>query len=157
MPIDNEICRTYKDLLVSTEFSEFNETHQDPTEPPSENIEKKKEKAEPFSCDHQIRLFILNQTYFLEDNVVSPIVYEDEAGPCHPPYWAAYIAKTNLLLVVVQRDAWHFSEECTKPPNTVPQPTEESTTSSEPCHKLALGQLPRRRLEGCFTYHEGVS
>lgn len=143
---------------LSIEFPSVNETDRPATEPPREsNKKKKKEKEEePFSCDHRITLFILNQKYF-QEHELSPVVYEDEAGPCHPPYWAAYIAKTNLLLVVVKRDAWYFSESCTRPPNTIPQPTEMSTTSREPCHKLALGQLTRRRLEGCFTYHEGVS
>ncbi|CAG4977834.1 unnamed protein product [Parnassius apollo] len=64
------------------------------------------------------------------------------------------MTKTNLLLVVVERGPWHFKDSCKVPPDTEPVATTNSTTSREPCHKLELGQLPRRRLEDCFTYHE---
>ncbi|XP_037968616.2 voltage-dependent calcium channel subunit alpha-2/delta-3 isoform X1 [Plutella xylostella] len=108
-----------------------------------------KEPAPSFSCDHQIILYILNQQHF-EDEIAT----SSENVECHPPYWASYVTKTNLLLAVVRRvDAAEFAE-CPAAPSTHPVPTSNSTTSSDPCHKLDLGRLHRRRLEGCFTYHD---
>lgn len=109
-----------------------------------------------FSCDHRISLFILNQKYFLENTGVPRTVHSDTQKPCLPPFWASHVRKTNLLLVVVEKGDWDFEEGCPLPPDTKPQPTSNSTTSREPCHKLELAQLDRRRLEGCFTYHEKV-
>ncbi|CAH1639873.1 unnamed protein product [Spodoptera littoralis] len=123
--------------------------------PENETITQKDDKDEsPFSCDHSITLFILNQKYFLDAAGASPVVQKDEAGDCWPAYWAAYVPKTNLLLVVVEKQD-DFAANCTEPPDTKPQPTLMSTTSREPCHKLELGALHRRRLEGCYTYHDG--
>lgn len=85
-----------------------------------------------------------------------PVVKEN-SGDCHPPYWATLVTKTNLLLLVVERGPWNFKHDCKKPPDTKPKPTSNSTTSRDPCHKLELGQLYRRRLEGCFTYHDKVT
>lgn len=116
--------------------------------------ENNKEEEAPFSCDHSITLYILNQKYFSEESGASPTVQRDEAGPCWPAYWASYIPKTNLLLVVVETQD-DFTANCTLPPDTKPQPTIESRSSREPCHKLDLGALTRRRLEGCYTYHDG--
>ncbi|KPI95038.1 Voltage-dependent calcium channel subunit alpha-2/delta-4 [Papilio xuthus] len=127
------------------------------TIPPVEDeIEGSKNKDDDslFSCDHRISLYILNQSYFLDSIGPSPAVVEDEEGECHPPYWAALVTKTNLLLVVVERGPWHFKDTCEKPPDTEPVATSNSTTNWAPCHKLELGQLPRRRLEDCFTYHD---
>ncbi|XP_013197195.2 voltage-dependent calcium channel subunit alpha-2/delta-4 isoform X2 [Amyelois transitella] len=116
---------------------------------------KEDEKEKPFSCDHQITLYILNQPFFLEAMGASPVVKEDKPGECHPRYWASIVSKTNLLLVVVDSKDTDYGYNCSMPPETKPMATEDSTTSREPCHKLELGQLKRRRLEGCFTYHEG--
>ncbi|XP_045495247.1 voltage-dependent calcium channel subunit alpha-2/delta-3 [Colias croceus] len=107
-----------------------------------------------FSCDHSIKLYILNQSYFLNSMILSPVVNEEEATDCSPPYWATLVPKTNLLLVVVEKGPFRFGSNCTIPPNTIPIATRDSTTSREPCHKLDLGRLPRRRLEGCYTYHD---
>ncbi|CAB3256391.1 unnamed protein product [Arctia plantaginis] len=107
-----------------------------------------------FSCDHSVQLYILNQSYFLEVAGASPTVAKDEPGPCHPAYWASYVPKTNLLLVVVENDDNTY-ENCKEPRDTKPKPTSASTDSLEPCHKLDLSRLKRRRLEGCFTYHDG--
>ncbi|KAJ8736160.1 hypothetical protein PYW08_006816 [Mythimna loreyi] len=116
--------------------------------------ENNKDEETPFSCDHSITLFILNQKYFSEESGASPTVQRDEPGECWPAFWASYIPKTNLVLVVVERQD-DFDANCTLPPDTKPQPTLMSRTSREPCHKLDLGALHRRRLEGCYTYHEG--
>lgn len=118
---------------------------------------EEQEEETTFSCDRRISLYILNQTYFLEEHKLSPLIYENENTTCHPAYWASYVPKTNLLLVVVDND-FHPEEgdDCILPPDTEPVPTDNSTTSREPCHKLDLGALPRRRLEGCFTYHDKV-
>ncbi|XP_026738649.1 voltage-dependent calcium channel subunit alpha-2/delta-4 isoform X2 [Trichoplusia ni] len=126
-----------------------------PPLPENKTASDKENKDEsPFSCDHSITLYILNQTYFLNTAGTSPTVQKDEAGECWPPYWAAYIPKTNLLLVVVEKYN-DFDSNCTVPPDTKPQPTLMSRTNREPCHKLDLGALHRRRLEGCYTYHDG--
>lgn len=61
-----------------------------------------------------------------------------------------------MLLVVVQAGPWEYKDNCVKPMDTKPEPTADSTTSREPCHKLDLGRLTRRRLQGCFTYHDKV-
>ncbi|KAG6450470.1 voltage-dependent calcium channel subunit alpha-2/delta-3 isoform X2 [Manduca sexta] len=125
--------------------------------PPMENKTipaKEDNEGPPFSCDHSIRLFILDQNYFLSTTGAQPMDYEDEPGECHPPYWAAYVPNTNLLLVVVKNEDREYSYNCKEPPNTKPRPTINSTTSFEPCHKLDLGGLIRRPLEGCYTYHD---
>ncbi|XP_075975243.1 ca[2+] channel Muscle-specific alpha2/delta subunit isoform X2 [Anticarsia gemmatalis] len=109
---------------------------------------------ELFSCDHSVQLYILNQTYFLEAAGALPTVSKDEAGPCYPAYWASYIPKTNMLLVVIEKDDNTY-DNCTAPRDTKPIPTVNSTDSRDPCHKLDLGGLTRRRLEGCYTYHDG--
>ncbi|XP_053615733.1 voltage-dependent calcium channel subunit alpha-2/delta-4 isoform X2 [Plodia interpunctella] len=117
---------------------------------------KEDENEKPFSCDHRITLYILNQRLFVESMGAFPIVSEDKPGDCLPRYWASIVSKTNLLLVVVDSKDTDYGENCTTvPPSTKPKVTEESRESGEPCHKLELGQLKRRRLEGCFTYHEG--
>ncbi|XP_049879947.1 voltage-dependent calcium channel subunit alpha-2/delta-4 isoform X2 [Pectinophora gossypiella] len=137
--------------------------------PPEANetiqAEDDKKSDETFSCDHKIMLYILNQKFFLENNGLPRTVHSDKEGDCHPPFWASYVAKTNMLLVVVERGDRDYLGDCKSdddnrpcckvPPDTKPRATEASTTSREPCHKLDLGRLPRRRLEGCFTYHEG--
>lgn len=121
----------------------------------TQTVKENKEEESPFSCDHSITLYILNQKYFLEASGASPTVQKDEAGECWPAYWASYVPKTNLVLVVVEKQD-DFAANCTEPPDTKPQPTLMSCTSREPCHKLDLGALHRRRLEGCYTYHDGV-
>lgn len=124
--------------------------------PDDETLMANEEEEEPtFSCDRRISLYILNQTYFLDENNLSPVVYENENSTCHPAYWASYITKTNLLLIVIDNDFTPNEDvECPLPPDTEPIPTLDSTTSREPCHKLDLGALTRRRLKGCFTYHD---
>lgn len=117
--------------------------------------DKKDDEEKAFSCDHSITLYILNQKYFSGTGGSSPTVQKDEAGECWPAYWAAYIPKTNLVLVVVEKTD-DFEANCTVPPDTKPKPTQKSCTSREPCHKLDLGALERRRLEDCYTYHEKV-
>lgn len=121
----------------------------------TEPVKDKNDEDNPFSCDHSIKLYILNQKYFLEAAGASPTVQKDEAGECWPAYWASYIPKTNLVLVVVENNH-DIAAKCTIPPSTKPTPTNQSTSSREPCHKLELGALHRRRLEGCYTYHDGV-
>lgn len=124
----------------------------------NETVSVKEPKEEPpFSCDHRIRLFILNQSYFLEAMGASPTVSQDEPGDCHPAYWASHVTKTNLLLIVIKTENRLYSSDCKKSPNTKPQPTTNSTDNRAPCHKLDLGNLHRRRLEGCYTYHDQVS
>ncbi|CAH0695393.1 unnamed protein product [Spodoptera exigua] len=140
--------------LINHGYTEAPTTTASPL-PENETVSTKDEEEEsPFSCDHSITLFILNQKYFLDAAGASPVVQKDEAGDCWPAYWAAYVPKTNLLLVVVEKHD-DFAANCTEPPDTKPQPTVNSTTSREPCHKLKLGALHRRRLEGCYTYHDG--
>lgn len=127
--------------------------------PSNETAPKKQEndESETFSCDRRISLYILNQTFFLEDIKHNPVVYKNNGGSCHPAYWAAYVPKTNLLLVVVERHSDEgYDTDCQMPPTTEPVPTDASITSREPCHKVDLGLLPRRPLEGCYTYHDKV-
>ncbi|XP_045449056.1 voltage-dependent calcium channel subunit alpha-2/delta-3 [Melitaea cinxia] len=137
---------------VQTNVYEDTTTTETPFE---ENTTESKgsEDSTLFSCDHRIALYILNQSYFLQSMGLYPVVKEN-SGDCHPPYWATLVTKTNLLLLVVERGPWNFKHDCKKPPDTKPKPTSNSTTSRDPCHKLELGQLYRRRLEGCFTYHD---
>ncbi|XP_026759265.2 voltage-dependent calcium channel subunit alpha-2/delta-4 [Galleria mellonella] len=152
----------WKVFALDDDYSDL--INQEPTEeptttnpPPSENetIPAQEEEDKPFSCDHRISLYILKQEYILETMGASPVVYEDRPGACHPAYWASHVSKTNLLLVVVESGMREYGRNCSIPPDTKPQPTVDSTTSREPCHKLDLGHLKRRRLEGCFTYHIG--
>ncbi|XP_034830585.1 voltage-dependent calcium channel subunit alpha-2/delta-3 [Maniola hyperantus] len=123
--------------------------------PPLKNNSKlpESEKEKVFSCDHSITLYILNQLYFLNSMGLYPIVSEEKGGNCFPPYWASLVTKTNLLLVVVEKGTGTY-EGCKEPPKIDPIPTPESVKSREPCHKLDLGRLPRRPLEGCYTYHD---
>lgn len=147
---------------LSDYFDILKETHTEatttakPPEPGGGNATAKEDTEKPFSCDHRISLYILNQKYFLDAMGALPVVKEDEPGDCFPAYWASYVPMTNLLMVVVENDNATFSPDCPVSPDTKPVPTPNSTSSREPCHKLDLGGLPRRRLEGCYTYHEGV-
>ncbi|XP_063616481.1 voltage-dependent calcium channel subunit alpha-2/delta-3-like [Cydia splendana] len=121
----------------------------------NETVQAVDEDEETFSCDHRIRLYIMNQTHFLKTAEDHPVTYEETRGECHPPYWASYVRYTNLMIVVVEKmGLFEFNVNCEKPPTTKPVPTNNSIYSREPCHKLELGKLPRRRLEGCFTFHE---
>ncbi|XP_028158814.1 voltage-dependent calcium channel subunit alpha-2/delta-4 isoform X1 [Ostrinia nubilalis] len=126
-----------------------------PPPPEAENKDGNEDERKPFSCDHRISLYILNQLMFLDPMGEIKMISEDEPGDCHPRYWATYMPETNLLLVVIENSYVKFKDDCNLPPNTTPQPTSNSTTSREPCHKLDLAGLTRRRLEGCFTYHDG--
>lgn len=124
------------------------------------NIEapENQEAEGEFSCDHSITLYILEQLYFLTDTGVPRTVdreHENCSVHCTPKFWASYVAKTNLLLVMVEKDGGSY-EECEIAPSTQPVPTDSSTNSSEPCHKLDLGALERRRLEGCYTFNDKV-
>ncbi|KAI8438775.1 hypothetical protein MSG28_011164 [Choristoneura fumiferana] len=149
-------------LIVSDIYSWNTYTHAnsivEDAEQGTTNAPPKNEKAPPgektFSCDHSITLYILNQTHFLKTVEASPIVYEEKFGKCHPPYWASYVKNTNLLLVVVEKNdnaMFDDDQKCLPPPMTNPVPTNDSIQSSEPCHKLNLAKLPRRRLEGCIS------
>ncbi|CAH0592660.1 unnamed protein product [Chrysodeixis includens] len=144
----------YIEELINQGYTEAPTTTPPPLPENKTASAQENEDESPFSCDHSITLYILNQTYFLNTAGASPTVQKDEAGECWPPYWAAYIPKTNLLLVVVEKYS-DFDSNCTVPPDTKPQPTLMSRTNREPCHKLDLGALHRRRLEGCYTYHDG--
>lgn len=145
----------YIDILYNQGNPEVTTTTAPPVEG-NNTIHAKDEEEDLFSCDHRISLFILNQKYFIENMGVPRTVHSDTKKPCLPPFWASHVRKTNLLMVVVEKGEWEYEEECPLPPDTKPQPTSNSTTSREPCHKLELAQLERRRLEGCFTYHEKV-
>ncbi|CAG9796424.1 unnamed protein product [Diatraea saccharalis] len=150
--------------IANWNFSSYASVIYDNEEPPTtttqlpptrnESMSGKDDEKKPFSCDQQIILYILNQSLFLNTMGETIVVHEDEPGDCHPRYWAAYIRETNLLLVVVENSHVKYKTNCTIPPNTTPEPTTNSTTSKEPCHKLDLASLTRRRLEGCFTYHK---
>ncbi|KOB71484.1 Dihydropyridine-sensitive l-type calcium channel [Operophtera brumata] len=80
--------------------------NQAPTEAPTtaapaadkHNISANENKQKPFSCDHSISLYYLNQMYFLQGMGASPVVSKDEPAECRPPYWASYVRNTNLLL-----------------------------------------------------------
>ncbi|GBP42128.1 hypothetical protein EVAR_21132_1 [Eumeta japonica] len=128
------------------------------TEAPPEEDQKaafKEKKVDTFSCDHEINLYIMNQSHFLQDEMaLSPVVYEDQPTDCNPAYWAAYMMKVNWMVIAVQKENWGKKGNCTIPPTTKPIPTNNSIDSLEPCHKLDLANLNRRRLEGCYTYHE---
>ncbi|PZC75536.1 hypothetical protein B5X24_HaOG205963 [Helicoverpa armigera] len=160
----NQDYSAYGAGIIVEDHEYFDLNNKEYTEPPTttaaplpENeTETAKDNSDehPFSCDHSITLYILNQKYFLEAAGASPTVQKDEPGECWPAYWASYIPKTNLLLVVVEKQD-DYSSNCTEPPDTKPQPTLMSRSSKEPCHKLNLGALYRRRLEGCYTYHDG--
>lgn len=116
------------------------------------------EEDREFSCDHAITLYILQQQYFLTDAGIPRTVDREHKNcsvSCTPKFWASYVAKTNLLLVMVEKDGGSY-EGCEIAQSTQPVPTASSTNSSEPCHKLDLGALERRRLEGCYTYNEKV-
>ena len=142
-------------IQTSTELNDDNNTT---CSPKNDTIEPKEPATEElYSCDHRISLYILNQQYFLNSSMgLYPVVSEEKAGDCHPAYWATLVTKTNLLLLLVDTEHAKFKDDCKKPPDTKPTHTSNSTESREPCHKLDLGRLPRRRLEGCFTYHDKV-
>ncbi|XP_041974818.1 voltage-dependent calcium channel subunit alpha-2/delta-3 isoform X2 [Aricia agestis] len=142
------------DAIVSDDYDSDGE-EESTTPAPDMNYTVQEPQEELFSCDHRITLYILNQSYFLNSMGVSPVVSEEKPGKCHSPYWATLVTKTNLLLVVVDKNYNDREFSCDPlPKSTEPEPTTNSTTSREPCHKLDLGGLMRRRLEGCFTYHD---
>lgn len=70
---------------------------------------------------------------------------------CSRPYYYQRIPHSNLLLVVVDAS---FSTCHT---HVSAQPTKMEYDEEFPCYKLSLNDLPRRRLDECFTEHPEVS
>lgn len=67
------------------------------------------------------------------------------------PYFFKRIPYSNLLLVVVNAE----HQSCN--PDMTSSPVEIVYEQEFPCHKLKLNDLPRRRLDECFTEHPDVS
>lgn len=69
---------------------------------------------------------------------------------CSRPYFFKRIPYSNLLLVVVNTE----HQSCN--PYVTSSPVEIEYDEKFPCHKLKLNDLPRRRLDECFTEHPDV-
>lgn len=98
-------------------------------------------------CDKQINLTVLQQNLFIDGHNLPSQV----RSKCVRPYFFQRIAHTNLLLVVV--DGAHST--CAV--RVSAKPTQMEYPEEFPCYKLSLNDLPRRRLDDCFTEHPDVS
>lgn len=99
------------------------------------------------ACDKQINLTVLQQDLFIDGHNLPSLAKSN----CSRPYYFNRIPHSNLLLVVV--DASHST--CAV--HVSAQPTEMVYGEEFPCYKLSLNDLPRRRLDECFTEHPEVS
>lgn len=134
---------------VQTEEEYFNQTRE------------KKYDTLYHQCDKRLELYVLNQTQFIQGRVyhqqkgqgcskygfIKISLYYLYHNVYFRPHFAKRIPKSNLLMVVI--DAMH--ESCMETLTTKPQPIEYEIKS--PCHKLKMNDLPRRRLDECFTEH----
>uniref|UniRef100_A0A336MH80 CSON014735 protein n=1 Tax=Culicoides sonorensis TaxID=179676 RepID=A0A336MH80_CULSO len=114
-----------------------------------ETVQPQKTKYEPhfYSCDNSSTLYILQQN--------NPKIgkgnnyYHKTSTEGSKPYFIKRIPRSNLLLVVVNSS--YPSEDPYYKETT--EPVTINYIEPFPCHKLNLNDLPRRRLEECFTEH----
>lgn len=109
-------------------------------------------KYEPFyyACDNASTLYILNNEHENLGKVNS--YYHEISSELSKPYFIKRIPRSNLLIVVINSSyvAHDSNYKETTEPMTVNYNVEF------PCHKLSLNDLPRRRLEECYTEHPEV-
>ncbi|XP_011305920.1 voltage-dependent calcium channel subunit alpha-2/delta-3 isoform X2 [Fopius arisanus] len=97
-------------------------------------------------CDQKRILYMMNQTR-------SEIPIKDIPDVCSRPFYAQRVPQTNLLLVVVNSlypSCWGRLE--TEPIEISPREYVEDEEDAA-CYKKKINDLPRRRLEKCFTEH----
>ncbi|XP_034938366.1 voltage-dependent calcium channel subunit alpha-2/delta-3 isoform X2 [Chelonus insularis] len=99
-----------------------------------------------FACDQKRTLYIMNQTMALKQITNSSI-------QCSRPFFAQLVPYTNLLLVVVDTLYPTCYERLEVLPVEIDPSEYTNDTELKPCHKKKLNDLPRRRLEECFTEH----
>jgi len=111
-------------------------------------------------CDRKITLFGFNHRQgatATEDDKKGNVKVEDPAKECSVirPSQVSLIPHSNLLLVVVDTAYPScYIKFSTKPEEiNIDDPRKEMYH----CHKLALGNLTRRRMSGCFSHHPEVS
>lgn len=106
-------------------------------------------KYEPFyyACDNVSTLYVIDN-----DNEKISSYYHETATEMSKPYFIKRIPRSNLLIVVIN------SSYVAVDPNykETTEPITVSYTTQFPCHKLSLNDLPRRRLEECYTEHPEV-
>lgn len=128
-----ETCRKGKGRKVTETMTDENgelvEEVKQPVKPPK-----------PRACDNSSTLYTvnLNNTGFKTDT-----------------YFIKRIPRSNLLLVVVNSTYPRIDPDLKS--NDTTQSIEIIHPGEFPCHKLNLNDLPRRRLEECFTEHPAVS
>ncbi|XP_044742062.1 voltage-dependent calcium channel subunit alpha-2/delta-3 [Chrysoperla carnea] len=119
-----------------------NQEEEDFFNKPRELICERKHRA----CDKQIDLYILQQKKFIDGD----IRYNGKVPTtCSRPFYIKRIVHTNLLLVVVDG----MKPTCYTKIFALPRDIIYDNYTQPPCHKLALNDLPRRRLAGCYTEH----
>ncbi|XP_014299369.1 voltage-dependent calcium channel subunit alpha-2/delta-3 isoform X3 [Microplitis demolitor] len=99
-----------------------------------------------YACDLKRTLYIMNQTM-----AVNQITNSSEQ--CSRPFFAQLVPNTNLLLVVVDTLFPTCYERLEVLPVQIDPSEYTNDTEPAPCHKKKLNDLPRRRLEKCFTEH----
>ncbi|KAJ6647712.1 Voltage-dependent calcium channel subunit alpha-2/delta-3, partial [Pseudolycoriella hygida] len=103
-----------------------------------------------YACDEESHLYILQQDLFLRGGNELPSQGKSLRSR---PYFFKRIPYSNLLLVVV--NAEHQTHYVIK--QSSPRKVQYNNTNGEqidfPCYKLNLNDLPRRRIEECFTEH----
>lgn len=104
------------------------------------------------ACDNSSTLYTLN----LDNDDFKTDTYKHETSYIKSrPYFIKRIPRSNLLLVVV--NSTFPPVDPNRKNNETTEPVEIVYDSEFPCHKLNLNDLPRRRLEECFTEHPDVS
>ncbi|XP_057337277.1 voltage-dependent calcium channel subunit alpha-2/delta-3 isoform X3 [Microplitis mediator] len=99
-----------------------------------------------YACDLKRTLYIMNQTMAVNQITNSPV-------QCSRPFFAQLVPNTNLLLVVVDTLFPTCYERLEVLPVQIDPSEYTNDTEPAPCHKKKLNDLPRRRLEKCFTEH----
>lgn len=103
-----------------------------------------------YACDNASTLYMLN----LDSENFKVNNYKHEtSNKMSKPYFIKRIPRSNLLLVVVN-STYPAEDEYYK---ETTEPITINYNVDFPCHKLSLNDLPRMRLEECFTEHPDVS
>ncbi|XP_039304426.1 voltage-dependent calcium channel subunit alpha-2/delta-3 isoform X8 [Solenopsis invicta] len=99
-----------------------------------------------YPCDQQRTLYMLNET-------IAAKGITNHTDYCSRPFYAQKVVHTNLLLVVVDSMYPTCYRRLEVTPVTILPFEYTNSTADEPCHKISLNDLKKRRLRGCFTEH----
>lgn len=97
-------------------------------------------------CDQKRTLYIMNQD-------IAETAITNSSIQCSRPFYAQRVPQTNLLLVVVNSLYSTCWARLTTEPEEITPASYMNSSEDAACYKKQLNDLPRRRLEKCFTEH----